>query len=54
MTDFDDDSRLNTEARSLNIGTTGLTAAAYDYSGLLKDVLRGAIGKVGSHVAMDN
>jgi transposase len=53
MTDFDDDSRLNAEEMSLNIGTTGLTAAAFDYFGL-KDVLRGAIGKVGSHVVLDN
>ena len=52
MTDFDDDSRLNAEEMSLNIGTTGLTAAAFDYFGL-KDVLRGAIGKVGSHVVLD-
>ena len=52
MTDFDD-SLINTNEKILNIGTTGLTAAAFDYFEL-KDVIRPAIGKIGSNVSIDN
>lgn len=51
MTDFDD-SLINTNEKILNIDTTGLTAAAFDYFEL-KDVIRPAIGKIGSNVSID-
>ncbi len=53
MTDFEDDLRLESNEKILNIGTAGLTAAAFDYFDL-KSVLRDAIGKIGSHVVVDN
>ena len=50
MTDFDD-SLINTNEKILNNGITRQTAAAFDYFEL-KDVIRPAIGKIGSHVSI--